>query len=357
MSHPTLIIQKNQLKTNIEAALNWFSKFNISVTAVTKGVSAHPEIVSFLYENKIQSFADSRLQNLSAIKDILPQCQLTYLRIPLPSMARQICEVATQSMHSSLDTIEAFEEASRNLKKTHKIILMIETGDLREGVLPENIHPLVNRVLNSSVLKLHGLATNLACFGGIRPDVKNIQMFCDLTREIQSRYKISIPLVSGGSTSCLDYFSSPQSNPFTINSIRIGVGLYLGREHPDFSFLPGATDNAVLVSIPVLESAMKPSIPYGGKTGKNGFGQIPQFEDHGVCSRVLLGAGQQDLGIGSLIPVSHPLKLIGRTSDYIVAIDPTGSLKPGDSILFKPDYEAMMHLFSSPYTELSFTSF
>ena len=49
--------------------------------------------------------------------------------------------------------------------KTYKIILMVELGDLREGLMPLDLDNTVKQVLELKGVKIVGIGTNLSCFG------------------------------------------------------------------------------------------------------------------------------------------------------------------------------------------------
>ncbi len=49
---------------------------------------------------------------------------------------------------------------------------MVDLGDLREGVLIEDVVSIVREIVKVDNIKLIGLGTNVTCYGGVIPDVK-----------------------------------------------------------------------------------------------------------------------------------------------------------------------------------------
>lgn len=62
----------------------------------------------------------------------------------------------------------------------HKIILMVDMGDLREGIFNTDeaqIFSAAEAILAEPALEFHGIGVNLTCYGGIIP-VKRISADC-----------------------------------------------------------------------------------------------------------------------------------------------------------------------------------
>jgi len=57
---------------------------------------------------------------------------------------------------------------------------MVELGDLREGIVPSDLENTVNEVIGLKGIKLTGIGTNLACFGGIKPNNEKWRLYPQL---------------------------------------------------------------------------------------------------------------------------------------------------------------------------------
>jgi len=70
MTYPTprLEIYPDRIRSNAQHIVTLCHSQNIRVAAVTKVVSAHPAVVKALNESGVDLLADSRLENLEAIR-------------------------------------------------------------------------------------------------------------------------------------------------------------------------------------------------------------------------------------------------------------------------------------------------
>ena len=80
----------------------------------------------------------------------------------------QFCDV---SVNSELETLKALNQQAIQLKKKHKVILMVDLGDLREGYFKEeHLAEAINYAKQAKGLDLYGLGTNLTCFSFVQSD-------------------------------------------------------------------------------------------------------------------------------------------------------------------------------------------
>ncbi len=85
--------------------------------------------------------ADSRVPNLRLVGKHLPGVPRLLLRMPAQKQAEDVVMHTEYSLNSSLMTLKALSDAAVKLGKVHKPIIMVDVGDLREGVWPENLVP------------------------------------------------------------------------------------------------------------------------------------------------------------------------------------------------------------------------
>lgn len=64
------------------------------------------------------------------------------IRIPLLTEKEEIIKYCDISLNSEYKTIKVLNEEAKRQNKTHKIILMVDLGDLREGYF--NYEELIN---------------------------------------------------------------------------------------------------------------------------------------------------------------------------------------------------------------------
>jgi predicted amino acid racemase len=228
---------------------------------------------------------------------------------------------------------------------------MLELGDLREGILPEDIDSVVEQTIPLKGIKLYGIGVNLACFGGIKPSEKNMTELSQIADRIQEKYHIKIDMVSGGNSSNYEWLSQTD-NTGNINNLRIGEAILLGREAIHKNRIPNLYIDAFTLICEVIEAKLKPSLPYGGKC-KNAFGYKPEFTDIGITNRIIVGIGEQDVDTKAIKP-RIKADIIGASSDHLILHVKSNSIEVGNEIQFDIKYSALLRLSTSPYVKKVF---
>jgi ornithine racemase len=82
---------------------------------------------------------DSRISNLAKVKETNPNVQTVYIKPPSKRNLSDMVKYADVSLNSELNTIRWISEEAVRQNKKHKIIIMVETGDLREGVMGDHL--------------------------------------------------------------------------------------------------------------------------------------------------------------------------------------------------------------------------
>jgi predicted amino acid racemase len=231
---------------------------------------------------------------------------------------------------------------------SHQIILMIEMGDLREGIMPECLEDVVNKVVKLDGIELVGLGTNLACFGGIQPSQQKMDILSRIAENIELKFKLSFQYISGGNSANYNWFKSTYDSG-RVNHLRIGESIFLGVETIKRNPIPGLFTDAFNMVSEVTELKTKPSSPYGEK-GQNAFGQKLDFEDKGNIPRAILGIGLQDVAVSGLNP-NIDITILGAGSDHIIIDPKKTNLGIGDEVTFSLNYAALLSAMTSPYVE------
>lgn len=347
-----LHINIHKLKENAQLLNRACQNQGIDIMAVTKGFSAHPILANALAESGLSYLADARIENLIKLQDIdLPK---VLLRMTAPSEIQKVIQYADISLQSELKTIHMLSKEADTQGKTHSIILMADVGELREGVLPDDIMTTVAEILTYPSISIKGLGTTLTCVSGVIPDPDNLGQLLELSHEIESRFNLNLDIVSGGNSSSY-YLVEDESIPFGINNLRLGEVLLLGRETAYGRQIQGLHDDVFTFEAEIVELKSKPSLPQG-KIGMDAFGRTPVFEDKGIMTRALLAIGLQDVEADQLTPLDGDADIIGASSDYIL-VDLThtkSKYKIGDTLKFKVDYGGMMRLMSSEFVVKQF---
>jgi predicted amino acid racemase len=273
------------------------------------------------------------------------------LRIPPLSGVDVVVQTVDVSLNTELAVLEALSAAARHCGKVHGVMLMVELGDLREGILPQDLVPLVEQAVKLPGIRIRGLGANLACFAGVVPGEDNMQQLVTLGREIEDRFALDLDWLSGINSSGLELIKAGRM-PERVNHARIGEAILLGRETTSHRPWPGTRQDAFMLHAEVLELKRKPSLPQGAR-GEDAFGDRPRFEDRGEMLRALLNVGREDVDISGIVPVDMRLSVLGASSGYLVvdATTAADSIQVGDMLAFSLNYGALLSAMTSDYVK------
>lgn len=349
LASPRLEIYPERIKHNAARIVSLCHDHGIQVAGVTKVVCAHPAAVRALEEAGVDLLADSRLENLEAIRRQGSKLPLMLLRIPAPSQANKVVALADVSLNSNFETVRLLSEAARRVNKVHQVILMIDLGDLREGIWPDRTIETVGRIAQLPHIQLAGLGCNLACYGGVIPTREKMQTLIDLRDACRRETGIDLPVLSGGNSANLPLLTSREM-PEGITQLRVGETIHLGRSVIDRSPFPGTRQDTYRIVAEVIEVERKPSVPIG-LTGQDAFGGTPQFTDRGIRSRAICALGRQDVVIDNLEPEDPGILVLGGSSDHLIldVEEAHNQVKVGDEVAFWPGYGALLAASTSNY--------
>ncbi len=345
MTTPRIDIDLAKIAHNAKKLKGIYGSKGIGVIGVTKVVCGDPRIADVLVKSGINTLADSRITNIKRMREAGIKAQFVLLRTP-PSQAESVVKYADISLNSELSVVKILSKFAMNNNTTHKIILMVELGDLREGVIPSDLEDTVKEVMSLEGIELAGIGTNLACFGGIKPDEEKMGYLSSLARDIEERLGLTLEFVSGGNSANYTWFVSTE-DVGRVNNLRLGESIYLGCETLYRTPIPGLYTDAFTMIAEVIESKIKPSIPYG-EVCQDTFGNIPEFQDHGQIRRVILGVGLQDVLVSGLTP-RLDIDILGASSDHIILSAKQVDLKVGNEVVFNLNYGALLSVMTSPY--------
>ena len=349
-----LEINLNKIEENARRIIEKCEPLGIEILGVTKGFTAIPRIVKAITSGGINSLADSRMENIISLRKKGFTQDITLLRSPGLSSVKKVAEYTNYSVNSEYAVIKAMSDAALALNKRHKIILMVDVGDLREGVLPEDALEMARKAARLKGITLSGVGTNMGCFGGILPTLRNLNLLIAIAKEIENKVGIKLELISGGGTSSLKLVEKGEI-PAGINQLRIGEGILLGTDTTHDRIIPWLHQDAFTLKTEVIELKIKPSVPIG-RTGYDAFGQTPVFEDKGFRNRAIVSVGKQDVNIDGLIPATPGMQVMGASSDHLLVdvTDTAESIVVGDQIAFKLNYSGLLFLSNSRYVKKQF---
>ena len=344
---PKLTINVRKIEHNAALVCNIAKQQGIDIFGVAKGMCGPEDVGRALVNGGCVGIGDSQMPTLKRLKGLELGVPLMLLRLPTISRVKEVVNAADISLNSEYATCEALSAAAGKAGRKHKVLLMVDVGDLREGVWPDDLMTLVQQVSRLPHIEIYGIGTNLACFGGIVPEQENLAQLLKAAQDA-SEYLGRKLVVSGGNSSSLKMLFAGQLPP-GINSLRIGEGILLGREAIGREPLPGAHTDTCVLTAEIIELKSKPSLPIG-TVGQDAFGNVPRFEDKGVRLRAILNIGRQDVAVEGLAPRLAGATILGASSDHLVMdVEDSPPLRVGDQVKLDINYGALLAASTSPY--------
>lgn len=347
---PRLIIDLEKLRYNGQKLCERAAKNGLTDLAfVTKGFCALPEVVAALECLPNPYLADSRVENLARYPETKKEKIL--LRLPMLSQCEQVVRHADISFCSEGEILTALDAAAKAQHKIHKVVLMVDMGDLREGVFFRNeteLLALVKQAEEAEHLRFYGMAFNVTCYGSVIPTQQTLDDFRALVNEAEAAVGRKLDFVSCGNSSSVYLLDQADFKGF--NNLRLGESLLLGRETAYGADLPDLYQDVLTLETEVVEVKEKPSYPIG-KIGVNAFGQTVEYVDKGDRVRAIAAIGQQDIDCGGLTPRAPGVEIFGASSDHLLLDVTDASVGLGDIVRFGVDYSAALRAFTSPYVE------
>ena len=347
---PRIEISLSQIQENAQFLADLHRGKGVSLMGVTKAVLGEPSVAKAMIQGGVKFIADSRIENILRMKNAGISIPFVLLRTPL-SQAESIVENVDISLNTEMETLKKLSYHAKAQNKIHQVIIMVELGDLREGVLLSDLPQFIRETLSLSHITITGIGCNLACYGGIIPDDKNMQELSELVDSLEREFQMNLEIISGGNSANYEWFKSCQ-NVGRVNNIRLGESILLGCETVSRKAIPGLHTGAFQLVAEVIESKKKPSLPFG-EIGQDAFGNTPSFQDIGIHRRIIIALGKQD-ATPTTLHFDNKLKLLGSSSDHIIMDSKYDSIKVGDEIRASLNYGGLLSTMTSPFIRKHF---
>ena len=199
MTMAKLKIYSKRIIDNIRKINDIMDKHNKKWSLVTKVLSGNaPTLKKILNSEEVlrtHSIADSRISSLKIIKEIDKEIVTMYLKPPAKSFIKNVVKYSDISLNTEFKTITALNEEAKRQSKNHRIIIMIEMGELREGVVRDKFLEFYEKVFGLSNIDVIGLGTNLGCMYGIEPTFDKLIQLCLYKQLIETRFNHNLELV------------------------------------------------------------------------------------------------------------------------------------------------------------------
>jgi len=353
MSAPRLEIDLGKIEHNARTLVERLAKRGISVTGVTKATLGSPEIARAMLLAGVSDLGDSRIENIEVMSRSHVPARMSLIRSPMLSQAKRVVTSADVSFNSELDAVRRLSLEARKLNRTHAVVLMVELGDLREGIMPADLKAAVRETLELPNIVFKGIGTNLACRSGVSPDDTNMEELSRLATLIEEAFDISLEIVSGGNSANLQWvFSTAHTG--RINNLRLGESILLGRETLHRHVIDGLHTDAITLVAEVIESKVKPTQP-SGKLAQTASGTRPAATNRGAIRQTILAIGIQDIDPYGLRP-PEGTEIIGASSDHLITTSTVDSAPVGAEMTFQLDYSALVRAMTSPFVTRSLKS-
>lgn len=338
--YPCIEIKPDGILHNIKTLKSLCDRYGKTLSVVTKMLVGYEPLVRYLVEEgEIFAICDSRVENFMEFVDIKAEKWL--IRSPMLSQISDVIKFTDVSLNSELSVITALNGEAKRQNKRHRVILMYECGDLREGCYTEELVELAGKCLKMSNIELYGIGTNLSCVNEIVPSPENMTLFENAVNAVQDAYGIKLPIVSGGASSSLKMLSEG-TLPSVINNMRMGESVFLGNIPVYDVPFDGAYEDNFILKAEVIEVKEKPSVPE----------MRPQDCDK-LMKRAIVAVGKQDIYLPGLSCVDDRINVIGGSSDHVL-VDVTNcdnEYKVGSTVSFKMTYNCLLNAMTSKYVE------
>ena len=346
MSAPRIEIDLAAVEHNTRVLVDRLAARHVRVLGVTKATLGSPEVAAAMLRGGAAGLADSRVENLARLADLDGPAARTLIRSPMVSQAGQVVRAATASLNTESAVIVALDEAAARARVRHDVILMVELGDLREGIAVDDVSAAVQVVLQSGSLRLLGLGANLACQNGVVPDDANMGVLHRLVDRTEARHGITLDVVSGGNSASLDWALTTTRLDRT-NELRLGEAILLGTEPLRRAPVPGLSTRAFTLVGEVIELSDKPARAWGSRA-QAAYGDPPARLGRGTRRQAIVALGRQDVDIDGLTPPDG-IAVLGMSSDHLVLDVGDSHVTVGGEIRFSLGYGALVRAMTSPF--------
>jgi predicted amino acid racemase len=255
----TLTIDLSKIEDNARTVVSALP--GVAIVGVTKVTCGTPEIARAMLAGGVSALGESRLENIARMRQAGIAGPFWLLRSPAPALAEETVALANVALVSEIDVIAALDAAARRAGRTFSVVVMVDVGDLREGMMPDELPAFLERAVAYENVEIVGVGISLTCYGAIIPTAENLGQIAELST-VAERIIGHPLLVSGGMSTSLDTFIAGDM-PERIDNLRIGEAIMLGVSPASRERILGLHTDALVLSAPVIECQVKPSKPIG----------------------------------------------------------------------------------------------
>ena len=358
--YPLMEVDLAAIEQNAKAITGMCARYGIGVAGVIKFSDGRVPIAKAYAAGGCKQIAVARAKHLQEIKTALPEHETLLTRAPAATDLEDAARWGDIILHSDADGLRALADAAEKTDARPGVILMLDVGDLREGV--DSIEELtaLARLVERDLprLRLRGVGCAVACLNGVLPDWDNLSFLASGADAVEQAIGRKLELVSGGSSINLRLLVNGKNEmPPRINHLRIG-----GTIANPMNFrinrgirLEGTREDTVRLKAQIIEIHEKESAPKNST--KNWAGLEIHREDKGRRLRAIAALGEQDIGEASmLLPLDEGVEIVGASSDHLIldVSDSPRAWRYGDVATFGVKYMAMLHGFTGSHVSVRY---
>lgn len=344
-----------KLHENYKFLNTLFKERNIEWGVVTKLLCGNLIYLKEIIALGVTEMHDSRISNLKKIKNLDKTIQTVYIKPPSKRNIAEIVTYADVSFNTEIYTLQLLSAEAKKQQRVHGVIIMIEMGDLREGVLGEELLSFYEQVFSLPNIQIRGIGTNLNCLSGVMPTQDKLIQLSLYKQLIEAKFNVSIPWVSGGTSVAIPLMLK-NVRPMAVNHFRVGEALFFGKDLFTNETMEGFHNDVFKLYAEIIEITEKSNSPIG-ELGENVAGNTYQIDENVDLSktslRAILDFGLLDMQPQYLNPDDESITIIDSSSDMtVVDISHSNkSYKVGDVVTFKLQYMGALYLLNSDYIE------
>ncbi|WP_299971393.1 alanine/ornithine racemase family PLP-dependent enzyme [uncultured Roseobacter sp.] len=345
MTSPRVEVNLGKIQANARYLVRRLGARRISVTGVTKAVCGHPDVAEAMLDGGVASLADARIKNVVRMQTAGITCPISLIRAPLLSEMEDVIQYCDASYNTEMDTILKLGAAAKEQGASHDVILMVEMGDMREGILQENLNDFAAQVIATPGVALKGIAANFVCLGDVAPTAGDMAMLSRLADQVEGACGPVVDLVSGGGSANLPWALGDVSTG-RVDNLRLGEAILLGTDPVTGHPITGLHTDAFTLFAEVIETSRKPS-PAPTMSIAPELGMLNLVRSDDLRARTILAVGQQDTDASGLM-FSPGTAFIGATSDHTVVDSAKAAVPVGSEMKMGMNYSALMRAMSAP---------
>ena len=347
-------LYRNKLKQNYQFLDALFKEHGKEWAVVTKLLCGNEMYLREVISLGVKEVCDSRVSNLKMVKKIDPNVQTVYIKPPAKRSIKKIVKYADVTFNTEFATIKMLSDEAVKQDKMHKVIIMIELGDLREGIMGDHLMDFYDSIFKLPNIAISGIGTNINCLNGVLPSQDKLIQLGLYEQLIEAKFNTKIPWVTGGTSVIIPMLFKHQV-PESVNHFRVGETLYFGGDLLSEGTIEGMQSDVFKLFAEIIEITEKPKVPIG-HMAENPSGEVFEIDENDFgenMHRAILDIGLLDISTEFLIAEDEKITVVGASSDMLVIDigDSEKKYKVGDLVSFKLKYMGALGLLNSDYVD------